>query len=536
MATPGRPAFAATLDRPAAPDESVGSLVESLLPAAVAEAPALHFGPLEKQVFQSCGVLAWGYNARLQHVSTRAQAEMAQPSTLARAAARMPATPRFSSSWAVYVADQLAAAAVARAITDVGPPRPFALRVSLRGYRGLRLTGRAPPPPLRFASSWDRCVRDQLHCEPLRIVKVKLRGAERPPPPPAKRRRASNGAAASAPEPAPADDGLVVDGYEHLLLSALRDDRVTYEMNFCVASVVAADGAGDGNATGPVVVTSSDQRQLRADAVVCTLPLGVLKRHHETIFRPPLSADKRRAIDALGAGVENKVLLQYDEPFWPEAAYFQSTDQRVRFINLHAFGKHGLVCAHTSPPFAEGFAGLSDVDVVREVERLLVAVSPSALEPAQLLDYVVTHWEEDPLALGSYSYAAVGARDDERDRLQAPDWLDDRRRPKLFFAGEACSRLSAQCVHGAVETGETAARQVLRTRDAEVLGDEARICVCGGRAETWETCYAGDDLIECEGCCGRWLHAGCCFPGRGAGPGAGQQLLCEACWAARVQS
>ena len=42
----------------------------------------------------------------------------------------------------------------------------------------------------------------------------------------------------------------------------------------------------------------------------------------------------------VGYGVDNKVVLRFDKPFWPYSprfskAYIQCTDQRFRFVDLH---------------------------------------------------------------------------------------------------------------------------------------------------------------------------------------------------------
>lgn len=52
-----------------------------------------------------------------------------------------------------------------------------------------------------------------------------------------------------------------------------------------------------------------------ADAVVVTLPLGVLKAG-AVEFNPPLPGWKSSAIKKLGYGLLNKVVLVYDKPFW----------------------------------------------------------------------------------------------------------------------------------------------------------------------------------------------------------------------------
>lgn len=76
------------------------------------------------------------------------------------------------------------------------------------------------------------------------------------------------------------------------------------------------------------------------------------------------------------------------------------------------------------------------------------------------VEYIVTRWDQDPYALGSYSYMPCGSSWQMIDDLAAPEPRNSEC-PYLFFAGEHCSDLGWQCVHGALETGIRAARDIL---------------------------------------------------------------------------
>ena len=66
---------------------------------------------------------------------------------------------------------------------------------------------------------------------------------------------------------------------------------------------------------GDVRLSFADGTAARHDAVVMTVPLGVLKAGHIG-FEPALSEAKQRAIAALGMGVLDKLYLRFDAPFW----------------------------------------------------------------------------------------------------------------------------------------------------------------------------------------------------------------------------
>jgi monoamine oxidase len=65
-----------------------------------------------------------------------------------------------------------------------------------------------------------------------------------------------------------------------------------------------------------------------------------------------------------------------------------------------------------------------------------------------------SRWAHDPFARGSYSHALPG-RAGDRAILAAP--IDER----LFFAGEATSPNFFSTAHGALESGQRAAREVM---------------------------------------------------------------------------
>lgn len=279
------------------------------------------------------------------------------------------------------------------------------------------------------------------------------------------------------------------------------DDAVPFP---CAVTFRTYDADDDAERMDDTVLDSV----LECDYVIVTVPLGVLQGRAEAsrvAFAPALSEEKRRAIATLGAGTENKVVMRFAKPFWPETKRFiQCTDQRFRFLNGAPYGKPNVLIAHVAPPYGEGFA--NPVTASRETNEAVLAETLRVLramfdlkredDMPKLLDYVVTDWGGDPFSCGAYSYVRVGS--DSRD-IRALASAEHGGRVR--FAGEACSVEGAQCVHGAVATGQEAAAATLLAACAEVRPEEDFLGgVMGTHAE-----LPPDVFVACaDAACGKW--------------------------------
>lgn len=66
---------------------------------------------------------------------------------------------------------------------------------------------------------------------------------------------------------------------------------------------------------GKVKIVCNDNTEYYAEHVICTIPLGVLKENHHTLFEPELPQYKQESIDHLLFGTVDKIFLEYDRPF-----------------------------------------------------------------------------------------------------------------------------------------------------------------------------------------------------------------------------
>lgn len=132
-----------------------------------------------------------------------------------------------------------------------------------------------------------------------------------------------------------------------------------------------------------VVVGSTDGASDMFDAVIVTLPLGVLKQG-TVEFDPPLPNPKRRAIERLGMGLLDKVYLQFDEVFWdPDITWIATPENDLpqgqfnEWLNFAKYIDVPVIMAFNGGPPAFDLAGLTDEEMIsRALQTLDLAYPP----------------------------------------------------------------------------------------------------------------------------------------------------------------
>jgi monoamine oxidase len=199
---------------------------------------------------------------------------------------------------------------------------------------------------------------------------------------------------------------------------------------------------------------------LTAASVIVTVPTNVIA--DEAIrFHPTLPA-KLDAARGLPLGLDNKVMLALDEPdALPKDGNLRGATMRTAMGSFHLrpFGQpciegfFGGSFAHALENAGEGALAAEAID---EITALLGNDYRKKLKPL-----AESRWAHDPFARGAYSHALPGHAN-KRAVLAAP--VDGR----LFFAGEATSPNFFSTAHGARDSGERAAREVLGRTKSEV--------------------------------------------------------------------
>lgn len=189
-----------------------------------------------------------------------------------------------------------------------------------------------------------------------------------------------------------------------------------------------------------------------ARRVIVTVPLGVLKAG-AIRFDPPLPAAQRAAIDRIGFGRFEKVVLRFAEPFWDDVDQIGISAQPGTpfggWYNLHRVTGQPILMALNGGAAAASLDGLT-----AERRTALAAATLAGIYPGRFREPVAaqsTDWWADEFSRGSYSFTAVGSGPPDRQALAEP--VAER----LWLAGEAVEAELHSTVHGAWMSGVRAA-------------------------------------------------------------------------------
>ena len=270
-------------------------------------------------------------------------------------------------------------------------------------------------------------------------------------------------------------DNIVVGGFHNiaLALSAGLDIRLSTP----VTAVDYTDGSSH------VRVITAGGEVVTADAVVVSLPIGCVKA--STIrYTPPLPQWKLESWRGIGSGLYNKVILHFDDVFWPKhvdyfaccfdpatiATSISATAQSAHlprtncwFVNYYPVTQSPILIAAVSGDFARQLEALNDAGCRDAILGRLRWMFPAAqLTNERVRDVQVTRWGSDEWSRGSYSYLNVAGtmncmRDAGRD-------VDGR----LYWCGEHTSVERFGYADGAYGSGVREAEKLVTKWKDEV--------------------------------------------------------------------
>src|SRR3569623_2820957 len=207
---------------------------------------------------------------------------------------------------------------------------------------------------------------------------------------------------------------------------------------------------------------------VKARAAVVTVPLGVLQAPPPAPgalpFAPGLPAPARQALDGLVMGAVTKVVLRLNGSPWRTRAAGPSGFVHVPGAPFPTFwsavdGPRPILVGWAGGPAAARLRGAGETRLrAAATSTLARAFGWPHQEFLRLVDGVLVRaWVDDPFARGAYSYVRVGHRSAGR-MLAAPI------AGTIFLSGEATDVEGwSGTVHGALESGARAARDVLAT-------------------------------------------------------------------------
>jgi monoamine oxidase len=200
----------------------------------------------------------------------------------------------------------------------------------------------------------------------------------------------------------------------------------------------------------------TSQGTLTADKAIVTVPTNLIA--DEAIRFHPALPEKVDAAAKLPLGLADKVVLALDEPeALPKEGNLRGATMRTEMgtYHLRPFGQpciEGFFGGRFAQALEDAGDGAIAAHAIDEIVSFLGNDFRRKLTPLK-----ESRWAHDRFARGSYSHALPGHAD-RRAALAAP--LDGR----LFFAGEATSPNFFSTAHGARDSGERAAREVIDSR------------------------------------------------------------------------
>lgn len=226
-----------------------------------------------------------------------------------------------------------------------------------------------------------------------------------------------------------------------------------------------------------ILIRCRNGTEVLADYCIVTMSIGCLKVAIAShIFHPTISDDKQEAIAMLQMGCYRKVFLFFDNIFWPtEATIFGLVRFQVQSPELlgvpddglgnylsvaNSFAKDGIACLEVTlnGKAAQWACGRTDEDIRNEVLCFLddsIVVEDGSSFFTRCVGCRVTRWEEDKFSMGAYSGFTLGTLERHTESLGEPEWDGH-----LMFAGDAVIGEYEGSVHGALLSGEEAAKKV----------------------------------------------------------------------------
>lgn len=123
-----------------------------------------------------------------------------------------------------------------------------------------------------------------------------------------------------------------------------------------------------------VEIDFADGTSLEPDRVLVTVPLGVLK-NDSIEFEPVLPDDKLQAIERLGMGVLDKVVLQFNEQFWDDTDLIGFVGNEpglfIEWVNLSEIAGQPMIMGFNAGSVARRVEEQTDTEIIEAAVQAL---------------------------------------------------------------------------------------------------------------------------------------------------------------------
>lgn len=241
-------------------------------------------------------------------------------------------------------------------------------------------------------------------------------------------------------------------------------DALAADLDVRLSSVVRAVRSDD-DGVEVVIERNGVTEILEASHAIVTAPLGVLKAA-AIEFEPPLPPAKLTAIDTLGFGVFEKVVLAYDQQYWQPSesgaviVLDGEAGQWQALIDMSDWYQRPVLVAITTGTPARDLVALPEAERIASVVAIVDDLS-GGTAPAPVAS-AASNWFTDPYSRGCYS--RVSRNGDAASTIAS---ITDLAAPhgRVLFAGEATDLDALAIVDGAWRSGIREAKRLLRTPD-----------------------------------------------------------------------
>ncbi|HRE32767.1 MAG TPA: FAD-dependent oxidoreductase [Candidatus Berkiella sp.] len=241
---------------------------------------------------------------------------------------------------------------------------------------------------------------------------------------------------------------LVTDGFDKVI-NQLKEECLQY--NVCIVlnnpvSKITQHAQG--------VAVNAGEQTYEADAIVCALPLGVLKAQKDSLFSPPLSNKKNQAINKMGIHDGVRIVLEFEgEPFWenPDNSFYIAIDKQedVKYFR-NGYMLNGKTILSTDSYTTLVREKKTESAIIECITNDLQHIAPHVIP--KLKSIKIHDWTNDPYAKGAYPYETPQITTEVYEELNQPE-------NGVYFAG-ADIHSAGFSAHNAYDSGEKCARKI----------------------------------------------------------------------------